>query len=79
VTFGLDWVLPRDRAGPGDDALAFSMTQVPTPLHYWLVALGKTAEWLIRYAAQPGDAAGASVEVVVAQPQQQQQEEPKNG
>lgn len=39
------------------------MERAPTPVHEWLVALGKTAEWLIAYANQPGEAVGVTVVV----------------
>jgi hypothetical protein len=42
------------------------MDRAPDPLHYWWLALGKTAEWLLAYAKQhapPGPAVSAEVEV----------------
>lgn len=56
------------------------MDRVPLPLHWWLLAAGKTAQWLIAYANQPGDAVGGAVEVDIEtaaapQPKQEQDED----
>ena len=50
------------------------MTRAPEPWHWWILALGKTIQWLIAYANQPGDAIGGTVKVTTTSPSKEQNE-----
>jgi len=42
------------------------MKRAPEPIHWWLVAFGKTVEWLLAYVkthAPPGEAASGEVTI----------------
>ena len=51
------------------------MKRAPDPLHYWIVALGKTIEWLLAYVRMPGDATSGEVQVNTTQAEPRPQQE----